>query len=212
MSKKKRTLLFGKDDIKQLSFFRKIYLKWNFDWRYLHRDILIGFKNFWKWKGIIWNDRNWDWTALLLILKTKLDLMSEYHNRRKFYEGYDNNVKWMNTCSKLITHIIDEKWEREFYDYYDIEVYEVEGEDIPEGFTEMQTEVVWETINDYIDLYPLQLEVIKKQFLQIKKRKIDFNSIDDKRLFGSLLSNHNQQRATNLLFTIMSTQLRKWWD
>lgn len=41
------------------------------------RNIKYGIKNLWKWKSVIWNDRDWDYFFLLEITRFKLEQMAE---------------------------------------------------------------------------------------------------------------------------------------
>lgn len=43
----------------------------------LFRNIKYGIKNFWKYKSIIWYDRDWDYCFLLELVQFKLEQMSE---------------------------------------------------------------------------------------------------------------------------------------
>lgn len=208
-STKEPYLMFS--DMKRPGFFRRIYLYWKFEWRYIPRDIQIGFKNLFQWFHIIWSDRNWDHTYLLQMMKFKIEKMADYHESRQFYVGWENNVKWMRTCGKLIDRMIDSTYEGELHKYYDIEVWCVPEDDTDE-FVGLDMKTTRENLDDYFKLYPLQIPIAEQKFSELKKYDVDYDNADDRKLLGMLLAQHNQQRCQTLLFKILNENLQKWWD
>lgn len=195
----------------RLSFFRRVYLKWKFEWKYLHRDLWTGIKNLVKWFNVVWNDRNWDHTYLLVLIKFKLESMASYHESRKFYVGWENNVKWMRTASRLISNLLDLKYTNEVLDHFEIEWIESKFDE-ESGLYEYESRTIWETYIDYLNKYPLQKEDIEKEFEKMKQRKPDYNDVDDKFYLSHLLSTRNEKRAYSLLYKILYTHLTAWWD
>jgi len=198
------------DNMKRPNFFRRIYLKWNFEWRHLPRDIKIGLTNLYKWFNLIWSDRNWDHIYLLQMMKFKIEQMANYHESRQFYVGWENNVKWMRTSSRLLDKMIDSVYESEYIDYYDMDVYNKPSD--REGFVEIEFETTWEDLDTYINRYPLQIDKVKTQYKKLKGTEVNFDNEDDKKYFAILLSNHNQKRCQTLLFKILNEKLQHWWD
>lgn len=45
------------------------------------KSVWIGLKNLWRWKGVVWRDRDWDYWFLLRMLQFKLGNMEEYFER-----------------------------------------------------------------------------------------------------------------------------------
>lgn len=203
-------LMFGSDK-KRPNIFRRIHLYWKFEWRHIPRDIQIGFKNLYQWFRIIWSDRNWDHTYFLQIMKFKIERMADYHESRQFYVGWENNVKWMRTCVRLIDRMIDTTYEGELHKYYDIEVWCVPDDDTDE-FVQLDMKTTRENLDDYFKLYPLQISKAEQMFSELKKYDVDYDNADDKKLLGMLLAQRNQQRCQDLLFKILNENLQKWWD
>lgn len=204
----KRKKLF--DNVKRPGFFRRIYLNWKFEWRYLHRDTWIGIKNLYKWLPVVWKDRDRDYTYFLQIMKFKLQEMAKYHESRKFYEGWENNVKWMRTSSRLIDRLISGYYDNEIMNYYSIEMWEIPSTE--EGFVEIETETTWEDFDTYFRLYPLQVKKAEDTFYERKKRKPDYSTKDDKYFIATTVAINNEVRAQTLLFKILNTYLQRWWD
>lgn len=191
------------------SIFRKIYLYCKYEGRYVHIDIWAGIKNFWKFSKIIWKDRDYDSIYLLSLLQFKIQKMADYHESRKFYEGWENNVKWMRTSSKLIQKLIDSDYEFEIMKYYDIEMYEKPYKD---DLVEIVTEITKDDLDTFLNLYPLQINKIREIYKKNMKEDPDLTTSKGKRSFAMFLSTRNQDRAQSLLFKILNTHLQKWWD
>ena len=209
----KRKKLF--DKIERPGFFRRIYLNWKFEWRYLHRDTWMGIKNLYKWLPVVWKDRDWDHTYFLQVTEFKLQEMAKYHESRKFYVGWENNVKWMRTSSRLIDRLISGYYENEVLDYYNIEMWEKPSTE--EGFVEIETETTWEDFDTYFRLYPLQVKKAEDTFYestlyQRKSRRPGYSTRDDRYSIASMIAANNHHRAQTLLFKILNTHLQRWWD
>lgn len=197
------------DPNRKISIFRKIYLYWKYEGRYIHTVIWAGIKNLWAYSKIIWKDRDYDSTYLLLLLQFKLQKMADYHESRKFYEGWENNVKWMRTSSKLIQKLIDSDYEFEVMKYYDIEMYERPYKD---ELVKITTEITKDDLDTYLKIYPLQFQKVKDTYKKIFKKDIDLTTSEGKVSFANFLATSNHDRAQTLLFKIINTHLQKWWD
>ena len=55
-----------------------------------------------RWFPVIWNDRDWDDYYIKKLLYTKIKHVRKYTEKRKFYVGWENEVKWMKMCEKLL--------------------------------------------------------------------------------------------------------------
>lgn len=66
------------------------------------RRFINSIKNLIRWFPTIWKDKDWDGEFTLDLLYFKIKNIRDYTVRRKFYEGWENDVKWMNTCLRLI--------------------------------------------------------------------------------------------------------------
>lgn len=79
------------------------------------REFFRSIKNLIVWFPVIWKDRQWDsWYIEELLLK-KITLMRDSTQKRQFYIGWENEVKWMNYCIYLLTMLTKSKyWEDEF--------------------------------------------------------------------------------------------------
>lgn len=194
------------DDYERPGFFRRMALKWKFEWKHLPRDIRIGFKNLYQWFKIIWTDRHWDHTYLLQIMKFKIERMADYHESRKFYVGWENNVKWMRTCCRLIDKIVNSEYETEYHDMIDSDIWltPISGSD----HSTVDIETTRDDLDEYFDRYPLQITKAKLKLPE----SVKLNETDNRRMLAHTLGHHNEERAQKLLFKIMNEHLQKWWD
>lgn len=197
---------------KKTGFFRRIYLKWKFEWRYLPRDIKLGFKNLITWFPIIWKDRDWDHEYFYLLMKKKLTLMSLYHlEKSDFYVGALENVRWMNVCIDLIDLIIDGHYSREYMDYREkknsFRDYEKGGELI--GYEQL-SEILSENFEDYFKKHPREY---KQALEEIKTNKLSFDTTkpENKEYIALLMAHRVELKARALLFKILNTHLPSWW-
>lgn len=53
-------------------------------------------------------DNDWDWIYLMVLEREKLKNMAEYFSKSRLVVGWENDVKWINYCIKLIDIIIDD--------------------------------------------------------------------------------------------------------
>lgn len=204
-------LLFDFENKDRPGFFRRMELNWKFEWKYIPRNIKIGFENLYLWFSIIWNDRHWDGSYLLKLMKFKIEKMADYHESRQFYVGWENNVKWMRTTCKLIDKVSDEYYQTEWFEYFDTDMWCV-PEEGDGDFVSLDFEIKWESVEDYLNKYPLQIDEVKEMYKEVKGKEIDFEDLEEVKYFSMLLSHHNHERAKRLLFKIMAEKIDHWWD
>ena len=72
------------------------------------RNIFIGLKNIWKWRKVIYRDRNWDHWYIYEILKTKLKFQAEYLIKHGRHQSSFSNAKQIIECIDLIDKVQNE--------------------------------------------------------------------------------------------------------
>jgi len=95
------------------TFLESISCRWNrarFFMINAPRDFWYGIKNLLIWIEIMWNDRDWDWYFLMVILKKKLSLMESYHEKADTFVGTERETRRMKTCKNLIGRIIKDNY------------------------------------------------------------------------------------------------------
>ena len=72
------------------------------------KNILIGLKNIWKWRKVIYKDRNWDYWFVYEVLKTKLKFQAEYLHKHGMHESSSANAKQILECAELMCKVQNE--------------------------------------------------------------------------------------------------------
>jgi len=85
-------------------------------------NIQTGIENYWKWRKIIWVDKQWDDHYILNILEFKLTLMEKYFRNSKITVDAEKNANDMKRCILLLERIIKNEYHeeayKEFYEKY----------------------------------------------------------------------------------------------
>ena len=76
---------------------------------YRIRSIITGLKNLWKWRKVIYHDRNCDYWFIYEILKTKLEYQANHIEKNGTHENSDKYVADMREVIKLIDIVQNEK-------------------------------------------------------------------------------------------------------
>jgi len=197
--------LFFDEDRKRPNFFRRMNLHWEYNWSFKHKEIWRGLKSIKSWFYIIWNDRDWDRHYMFIMLKHKIENMAIYHEDRKYYEGWDKNVKWMRVSCKLIDRINNDYYELEHMDYMDRKMWGIPIKD--SDMSRIEFETIWEDLDSYFNLYPLQYELVRSRYPNLDP----INPLDKEKI-ATYIATTNQKRCVDLLYKIMSEHSMSWWD
>lgn len=88
-------------------------------------NIKLGVKNYWRWRKIIWVDKQWDQGYLLTLLEFKLKLMEEYFRTSNITVDNDKNAVNIKRCVDLLKRINEDNYHeeafKEYYEKYPIE-------------------------------------------------------------------------------------------
>jgi len=74
-------------------------------------NVKYGLQNLWKWKSIIYKDRDWDWAFLYTLLEVKLENMAMYHRSHGITCGAEEVAAEMQECARLLRRIRDEEYD-----------------------------------------------------------------------------------------------------
>lgn len=205
------------DNNKKKSIFRKIYLWWTFEGRYLHLTIKRGIKNIIRWFPVIWKDRDYDDHYIWEILKTKLRFQAKSIGDRNIHTNAKRDSEIMFLCSSLIDKIQSEFYLSEYMDYHHSEIYfiPISNDDLNDMSDELKKEMeggstlhfddIWENFEDYFKKYPHAYREVTKN------NKYMINNTSDKNIainIGYYLHN----KAKRILFEILEKNTEKWWD
>lgn len=191
------------------NLFRRVYLWWEHDGKYLHKDIKWGIQNLIYWIPTVWRDRNWDGNYIYEILKHKLKAQADYIGKRNIHTRAQYDARNMRICIKLIEKLQDDYYEMEYTDYAKDKHWFEPCKDQP-GYSTWESENVWEEYDQYFRKYPLiHQRVLKGEGVFGLDGK---NEEDIKQRVAMNIAHINQKRAHKLLFKIMESQIQGWWD
>lgn len=182
-----------------LHFFQKTKLeefKEEFKFWFSHKiefpikSFFTGISNLWKWKSVIWKDRDFDYIFLLTILKFKIDKMIELYDHRDRYVGQERDKQKLKLCSNLLDRLIKNDYQENTMIHHDRKWGEI-------NFS-------WEQCED------------SEYYKLITNRKNIINEKDKEKEREEFLrlikhSNYMENQDIEYLFDTMKKHLRSWW-
>ena len=139
-----------------------------------------------RWFPIIWKDRNWDQYYLYKILRTKINMMSEYH--KNF--GHTEDAEKISEQMKLVADLIEKLENDDYYDDALIPLYE-----------------------KYPD-FELKMDFVSNKGSKFGEIKFDYGGEDRESLHHECLMNEPNLRNADRkkLFDMISDNIDFWWD
>ena len=191
------------------NFFRRIWLWWRFDGKYIHKEIKCGIQNIIYWLPVIWKDRHWDDHFIFEVLKHKLKAQANEIGDKDRHTRAQLDAKRMRLCVKLIQLVQDETYATEYMDYHKDRVWFTPCEDKP-GSSLYNSQEVWEKYDDYFKKYPLVYKQVMNGAGPFTLDGRDESEL--KRIIAMNIAHINQERVHKLLFKILEQNIRGWWD
>jgi len=157
-------------------------------WRYYapnwFKNFTDGVHNLWRWKKVMWNDRNWDHNYIYDVLLHKLLLQREYLVKHNRFEGIEQVNRDITICLNLIERLKSDYYVMEYMDYDDH----------------------WGTVGTLDEYFNMHRSTVKRCL------KKDRNLMNDKRLLAMRVARANQDKAQALLFRILNEKINTFWD
>jgi len=183
---------------KTVRFFKFKYRRYISDPYY---DFKYGVKNLFRWFDVVWKDRNWDTeSGFYNFTQRKLELARKTFVRNDFIADVDEVNRYMTIAIELIKKMRDEFYSMEHFEYEKRKFEFVPCNDGTKN-SFMNTDLIWEKWDDYLKKYPSSVRAVIKKHGEIEKSRLVF-----------FVAQHNEERANKLLFKILETKLRFWWD
>lgn len=190
------------------NLFKRIYLWWIFDGRYLYSELKRGIKNLIYWLPVIWKDKNWDGHYIFEVLKHKLKAQAKHISDKNSHTRAQLDARKMRLCVSLIQKLQDSVYSLE-YTNYEEERHWFEPCEDSESYS-WESENIWEDYDTLIKKYPL---IYKKVLNGEGPYSLDGkDGIEIKKLVVMSICSINEKRANRLLFKIMEENIQKWWD
>ncbi len=187
---------------KKINFLRRIYLWWKFDGQYLHKDLIYGIKNLWKWFPVIWKDRDWDDHFIWQILIFKIKKQAKYIGDRDIHTRAKRDAQIMTTCTRLMEKVKEEHYQMEYMDYCE-DSFDFVDSDTP-GCSELKITPISEKFDEYF---------VKRKtaYRHVMENGGTFGNEDKKRIAMSM-GHYQHEKARRILFTLLERNIANWWD
>lgn len=178
----------------------KVYRWFVWDAKHLHTDIIQGSKNLYKWLPIVWKDRDWDHHFLLEMMESKLEnMIKAFQNNQKFV-GWEDDVRYMQICKKLVERIQSGYYQNEYFDYVDLD-FEI----INAGSTfKLEETIQRDDLAEYLNKYPNTYKLVKSS-PKYKGYQKDTG-------LALAVGMERHLKARKLLFKILEEKIEGWWN
>lgn len=180
----------------------KVYRWFKWDIGNFHREVIHGVKNLWKWFPVIWKDRDWDDHYIFEVLKFKLKNTANLIESKKRFLGWEEEVRYMRICQRLIEKIQNSDYQHEYLNYYETDINLVPNE---MGSYDMVKTVK----RDDTELYILKHPNTKKIVLNNVRYK---SYIVKNSGIALAIGIEKHIKARKLLFKILEEKIEHWWD
>lgn len=167
------------------------------------KNLIMGIKNFWKWKKIIYFDRDYDYNYTYDILQFKMENQSKYFKTSDICIDDKRNAELCKLCSKLIEKLKNDTYECEYQDCYNWGM----------GIDDKPDYLFW--IWDVEDEQKLEKYFYDNRniYNKIKSEKNygDLN-YDDNKVMCLLIGRIKQEKAQKLLYKILLEKSEGFWN
>jgi len=144
-----------------------------------------------RWLPIIWNDQDWDYGFLYVILRHKLSMMAEFFaSDLPHLEGAREVEDQLNYC----IHLIDRITTYNYYEEYDREHKEMWGE----------------KHMDFVDIDDDLCEVVMRYERDLTDE--EYEIAEEMARINSVRAVNDKERDRNKLFQFISDHIEGWWD
>jgi len=155
------------------------------------RNIKYGIKNLIKWFVVIWNDRNWDFFFIWVILHKKLELMEKEIRNNGHHVNHIRDAEQIKLCVNLLKRLIDDDYHENVFKNHDKKWG--------------QSHMKWEPTKDP-EL--TSLHIIRDNANTDEEKEQETKEF---RILGSKVEQLKQQDI-NYLFDYMKKHIQCWWD
>lgn len=167
------------------------------------KDFFTGCNNLIKWAPTIWKQRDWDSSFIFDILEKKIEFQRKELVSSNRHTRIEMDNRDMTLALNLIQRVREDYYGYEYMDYHESE-YSFKPVEGKEGVCTLESNVISERYQEFLDKYPSTVRKIKKE-----EKDLD---LEDKRSLCFYVSSRNQEKANSLLFRILEERIGYWWD
>lgn len=172
---------------------------WN-NIKYFFVNIFVSLGNFYRYFGVIWKDRQYDYVFILNLLGRKLELTAAAERKYNRFLSSPRTAEKIEMCVRLIKKMKDDYYSMEHSDYrvaYIITSYTPDCDNCHEVN-------MIETSNNFDDYFNKH----KSAYRRLMKR---LDCEPEKASVAILLGAEREQKAKEILFNTMRDNITGWW-
>ena len=168
--------------------------------KYFFVNIFVSLGNFYRYFGVIWKDRQYDYVFILNLLERKLELTAAAERKYNRFLSSPRTAEKIEMCVRLIKKMKDDYYSMEHSDYR-VSYFLTVDSSLCEGCQEVK---VMEVSNDFERYFNKH----KSAYRRLMKR-LDPNT--DRFSVAILLGAEREQKAKEILFNTMRDNITGWW-
>ena len=155
------------------------------------KDIKTFAKNCWAFKGLLWQDRNWDHVYILRFLQFKIKRTRQYIEKHQRHTRWKRDVKDMLQAEEMIRVILEDRAGAELFEAHDAKWGKSHHKFIP---LENGTGSLMRTLREKVHTPEEQAQELKEYRAILKK------------------SWKLEEKHWNRLWKHLDKNMRNWWD
>jgi len=147
--------------------------------------IFYGLQNLFTYLPIVWNDRNWDDSYILILLRFKLQRVLLHLKKFSNHEDSHKDIKYVNFCIGCLNRLLQNDYMSSF------------------------SKILVEKYGDYISTEGKNNEVfLTRQKIITEEREHEYN-IE----FIDYCNNsyYAEERDRRMLFNVLTNHIKEWW-
>jgi hypothetical protein len=164
------------------------------------RYFLVGVKNIFRWIPTLYKDKDWDEWHIFTILQKKIEFQRKEIVHANRHVGVERDNRDMTIVLNLIERVKEGYYETEYLDYEDSN-FNFEPIEDNDELHRLKIDILSEKYDEYLKKYPSSVREVLKTQPNVNRRDLCY-----------YVSQHNQEKAHNLLFKILKERMRWWWD
>lgn len=149
------------------------------------RDIPYGIRNLLVWFKVIWNDRNWDYHYIFVILRHKLNLMEKAIRNNNNHTEAERDADQIKECVEILDRLINDVYFDLAYEEYHKKWGEIDFK-VRDGRLELNNSNV-QTPEDH------------------EEERHDFKN-------ATMKEHVMKENDIHKLFALMRNNIQGWWD
>lgn len=176
-----------------------IYRWFRWDFKRFPFEIKQGIVNLYKWRKIIWKDRDWDFCFILRLMEFKMkNTLTELEK----FEKSDRYTKYLKICISLIEKLQEEQYLNEWFEYCEIKFVTNRTES---NINQIKYEFTYNNLKEYIEKYP------HAKNIALNHKKYEHILKWGDHGLCTVIGIVRHEKAKKLFFKIMNNEIENWY-